>query len=273
MLARHVLPALAGALLCHAALAIPTTIDSNHVTVDFDPDTFTFGIDQYDYGWTTYLDPNSVGYSASSNGVLLDFGSQFSLFDYAINESDPLLPVHAFFDSTFSFTAKPGHKIVGYTVDFIGSYNTEYPGGVGMAVDAVGWTGFSYGSGSFVQQLQYNDPTAPALRGYAEAQGSIDWTEVQVGTEIVQIGTDWQEDPFCVGQPDCPLIEVPIYGEVPVYMWQADLGGADLYLQRIAFNAITTPVPEPATAALLLAGGGLVGWARRRKARADHARG
>ncbi|WP_211243401.1 PEP-CTERM sorting domain-containing protein [Chitiniphilus eburneus] len=272
MLVRHVLPVLAGLLLSQAAFAIPASIDSTHVTVDFDPDTFTFGIDYYDWGWTNYLDPNSVGYSASTNGVTLDFGSQISLFDYAINESDPLLPVHAFFDAGFSFTAKPGQKIVGYTIDFIGSYNTEYPGGVGMGVDGVGWSSYSSGGGSFVQQLQYNDPIAPALRGSAEAQGSIDWTEVQVGTEIVQVGTDWQEDPFCVGQPDCPLIEVPIYGEVPVYMWQADLGGADLYLQRISFNAITTPVPEPTTTALLLAGGGLVGWARRRKARAGEPR-
>ncbi|WP_255991178.1 PEP-CTERM sorting domain-containing protein [Chitinolyticbacter albus] len=272
MLVRRLLPAIACALLSHAALAIPTTIDSGQVTVDFDADLFTFGIDFYDYGFTNYIDPNSLTYGASSNGVEIDFGSQMSLFDYAINESDPLLPVHAFFDASFAFNAKPGHRIVGYTIDFIGSYNIEHPGGVGMGVDGVGWTGFGSGSGSFSERLTYNDPTAPVLRGSAEALGTVEYIEVQVGTELVQVGTEWQPDPACAPDPDCQLIEVPIFEEVPVYMQQADLGAADLYLQRIAFNAITAPVPEPETYALLLTGGGLVGWAGRRRARANKTR-
>ncbi|WP_222846716.1 PEP-CTERM sorting domain-containing protein [Chitinolyticbacter meiyuanensis] len=268
MLVRRILPALACALLSQAALAIPTTLDAGQVTVDFDADLFNFGIDYYDYGYTSYIDPNSLGYSASSNGVKIDFGNQMALYDYATNESDPLLPVHGFFDAGFSFNAKPGHRIVGYTIDFAGSYNTEYPGGVGMGVDGVGWGSYSTGSGSFVQQLHHADSTTPALRGSLEAMGGVDYVQVQIGTELIQVGSEWQQDPGCVGEPDCQLIEVPIFEEVPIYMYQGDLGAAELYLQSITFNAITAPVPEPETYALLLAGGGLVGWARRRQMRA-----
>ncbi|UXY16274.1 PEP-CTERM sorting domain-containing protein [Chitiniphilus purpureus] len=266
MLVRRIIAAMAGLLLSQAAMAIPASLDAGQVTIDYDPDQFTFAIEYNDWGWTNYLDPNSITYRPVNNGVELFFGNQIYLSDYAINEQDPLQPTRALFDATFDFQAKPGHRIVGYTVDVLGSYSIEHPGAVAVGLNNVGWVSYTQGHNSlFSQRFNYDGAFAQPLQGSAEALGSLEFIEVQVGTEWVVVGSEWVPDPACAGDPDCPLIEQPIYGEVPVYMQQADLGAADLQLYSITLSAVTAPVPEPEVYALMLTGMGLVGWARRRR--------
>jgi hypothetical protein len=263
-------PSLTAALLLLPAAAFATGYNYNAGKVDIQFDTGSFNFSTYDaegFGSHDIL-PDSLTYSATANGVMIDFGGQMNISDYAQNESDTQTPVEASMFANFSFAAHAGYRIVGYQLLLAGSYDVESPGTVSASFAGLG--AFSSTNSGFGQPLDqyytYPGSVAPALYGNFSAVGQVDFIQVQVGTELVQTGTQLVPDPACTSDPsDCPLIEQPIYEEVPVYMTQADLGLASLGPTRLTLTAVTTAVPEAESYALLLAGLGALAFVGRRR--------
>jgi hypothetical protein len=256
------------AFLPAAAFATGYNYNAGKVDIQFDTDAFNFSIyDAEGFGSRDIL-PDSLTYSATSNGVMIDFGGQMNISDYAQNESDSQISVDSNLFASFSFAAHAGYKITGYQLAVTGSYDIESPGTVTASFSGFG--AFSSNNSGFGQNLDqlytYAGSSAPSLSGSFSAVGQLDFIEVQVGTEIVQVGTEWVPDPACTLDPsECPLIEQPVYAEVPVYMTQADLGLASLAPTRITLTAVTAPVPEAERYVLLLVGLGVLTLVARRR--------
>ncbi len=258
-------PTLATIIAIAPAMAFATThhFDAGNVNISFDTSTFTATV--IDGNGTRDISPDGFGYSASSNGLTIDLRGLLDVSDFAQNESDDQQPSGGTLFGSFSFLAHPGHRITNYQLTITGSYDIELPGFVSFNF---GNSPFASSSNGFNQSFSetYMQPGSSAVGGSFDAVGLVDMVQVQVGTELVQTGTEWIPDPGCTDPPsECPLVEQPVFEEVPIYEYQADLGLAALRFSTMTLTAVTAPVPEADRYTLLLVGLGALGLVSRRK--------
>lgn len=225
------------------AMAELVTFDAGDVWIEFDSDSFAFTLDDGFFG-TINIPPNELAYMGFANGVTVGMNDRMILSDFATGESDPVVPVTGSLNAGFSFIPKPGFTIHGYNVSYAGLYEVETPGSAGVSLQGIGSSLYSNSGFNqpFHEAFYVPGAIAPALQGSVEALGQVDFIQVQVGTEWVQVGVEYIPDPSCT-DPDpsnCPLIEVPIYEEVPVYEYQADLGLGGINLQNVRIAAVVT---------------------------------
>lgn len=263
---------LAALAACATAQAAPTQIATGQVTIDYDPDGFTFTRDVISFGspYAEDILPSTVSITGQGNGFVLDFNGQMSV--YASSYYDfTSQTLGGFYNANFNFTAAPGYVITGYTVTLAGSYSVETPGSISVSGPGVSASEYTGGSG-FSYTGILSGPTFPSLTGGISAVGDI--TTIQV-LDHYDTYLDHYEEVLDYCEVDDPSIcyykQEPIYITQPVYRDETDLGEASLNLQTITVQANVAAVPEPTAYALLAAGVPLAAWALRRRRQAAKA--
>ncbi|MCU0870500.1 MAG: PEPxxWA-CTERM sorting domain-containing protein [Burkholderiales bacterium] len=271
--------ALAAALfaLPFAAHAFPITYIGAEVQIDYDPDTFSFAgaSDFGDFGgpMSMPLAPGDFTVTTTDNRAEIRFNGTLSATDSATGESDPLFQAVGTYSAAFAFMAQPGYLITGYRIRTTGTYDIEVPGEVGGTLGSVPG-GFFAASGSagfgtpFSTTLLIAGATAPSLTGDFFAFANV--TQVQTGTVDDPtrpiFGDFVPDDPLCTDEFTCSGTR-PIIGYEQLPVFQTDLGSASINIETLSIEAVTRPVPEPQTWAMLAAGLGVAGAAARRRRR------
>lgn len=258
------------------AQAAPTSMVTGQVVIDYDPDTFVFN-NASDFGdpsgpTTSPYPIGDVVIGFSGNRADLTFTNGLRADDSAFGESDPLNPAIGPFSAPFAFTAQPGWVITGYRLRAIGTYSIEVPGEVSVEFGALGAPLFeSAGTSStgvfFDRTLDVTGAVSPGLVGQLVAYAQVN--QISLGffddpsRPIFEFVPD---DSACSDPSSCPGSQV-IVGYEQIERFETDLGSASVNIDTLSIEAVTRPVPEPSTWALLAAGLGLVaGTVRRRNA-------
>ncbi len=238
------------ALACVANIeAAPVTLGSDAVDIVYDAENFSLYREDDGYYSGTVIRTDvafeALTLSGISNGIRLGFDGRVELTDPTHGAADNQQAETAYFHAPFSFTAKPGYRITGYTVTLIGSYYITDPAYARTFVNDVGEVYVDYSTGSFTESFVVSDANAPLIEGGLEAFSYSDERQVVVGQEYVQTGTTLEPDPNCF-EEDCPYIEVPVYEYVDIYETYYDGGDATIRLSELTLVANVAPVPVPA---------------------------
>jgi hypothetical protein len=270
---RHaVLAALAALPLL--AQAAPTSVSTGQVVIDYDPDTFTFN-NASDFG-----DPSGPTFSPypigdvvigfSGNRADLTFTNGLRADDSAFGESDPLNLAIGLFSAPFAFAAQPGWVITGYRLRAIGTYSIEVPGEVSVEFGALGAplfesTGTSSAGVFFDRTLEVAGGGSPGLVGQITAYAMVNQISLGFFDDLSRPIFEFvPDDPSCSDPFSCPGSQV-LVGYEQIERFETDLGAASINVDTLSIEAITRPVPEPSTWALLAAGLGLGAGAMRRR--------
>jgi hypothetical protein len=251
---------------CATAHAVPTSLSTGQVGIDFDPDGFTFTRDLTAFGSPTAEDilPSSVSITAQGNGFVLDFNSQMSVYASSYFNFAPET-LSGYFNAQFNFTPTAGHVITGYTVTYAGTYSIETPGSISLGGPGVAVSEYT-GAGGFSYSGVLSGPTLPSLTGGISATGDL--TTVQVYDHSEEVFDHYESVlDYCeVDDPGiCHYHDEAVNISVPYYRDETDLGDATLNLQSISVQAHVAAVPEPQAYGLLMAGVPLAVWASRRR--------
>ncbi|TJZ75553.1 PEP-CTERM sorting domain-containing protein [Chitiniphilus eburneus] len=217
------LAALGGLLWWNVAAAQPATIDVGQALLNYDSSNFTFLTFDYDTPEQRF----QPLYTQVAGGIDMRF-DQFRL-EHTTNQPDDIgLGMVGFYEALFDFQAKPGYRIDGYTVSYSGRYQIEHAGEVklGLFDDPFLQETQPSTMKSFEQSIHLDGAAMPLLYGHLAA--------------IAQATGDMSPQAFTT---------------IPGYAY--------LELDSIRLVALTSPVPEPATGLLVLAGAGLLTVRRR----------
>ncbi|MGE3771624.1 MAG: VPLPA-CTERM sorting domain-containing protein [Gammaproteobacteria bacterium] len=259
------------ALACATPVeAAPVTLNSAAVDIVYDADDFSFyrEDDGYFAGSVirTSVDFAALALSGIANGIRLEFNDAMSLVDQNHGSSDNQQAETAYFHAPFSFSARPGYRITGYTVTLIGSFYITDPAYARAFVNGVAEIYVDRSTNVFAQSFTVAGSDAPLLEGGLEAFSLTEEYTVHVGDDYVQTGTSWEPDPGCIDE-ECPLIEVPVFEYVPRYETYYDGGDANIRLDALTLVANVAPVPLPASAWMLAPALAALGALRRRATR------
>jgi PEP-CTERM motif len=228
------------------AQAAPITLTGTSVAFAFDTTT-----------WATVAGMPALGTvnsSVAGNSLLLDFGQTWGLQTATDGYNSSIVPQTrvglGWFSLPMQFTASAGQKIDGYRLTIGGTWsdvrdssasssNVTYVG-AGLRTDGVVMDNptaaqFTYGdysagaeSGTFLQSAVLNGGSPPSITGGL--------------TAVAQAGA-------------CPL--------GGSYCFNAPIGRASIFLRTLSVDVLTSPVPEPGTFGLLVAGFAVLGLAIR----------
>lgn len=229
--------------------AAPVAVGSDAVDIVYDAANFSFyREDDGHYAGSvirTDIDFEALTLSVISNGVRLEFNGTMDLNDPTHGAADAQQPEMGYFQAPFSFTAKPGYKITGYTVTLIGSYYITDPAYGRVFIDNdVGEVYVGYSTGSFTRSFMVSGETAPLLAGGLEALSLVYEYEQYMGQVPVEV-TEYVPDPDCF-EEECPYIEVTTIEYQDYYEMQYDGGDATIRLSELTLVANVAPVPVPA---------------------------
>ena len=256
--------AMALAFGAHAAVQ---SVDAGNV--GFSYDTSNFILVRYSDGFSGAVEETIVPFEdlslvALENGLSLNFNNQMSLNDATHGIGDNNSSENGAYRVLFDFTPEPGYAITGYTVTMRGSYSITTPANARLYLDGFGEAYVDHGFGVIEQTFQYSGSTAPMLQGDLAAFSETIVFEQYVGDVYIQTGVNYYPDPSCEGEPDCPLLEEPIFEYVPHYELAYNGGDASISLNELRLVANVAAVPVPAAWGFLLAGVAVLRHAPRR---------
>lgn len=261
-----------------SAHALPTSVSTGNVVVQYDSDTFSFvtaddGHNPFGTIQYTHIPVGSLTLQPVANGMEILFNNQMSIDDPTHGLFDDYQPSTGRFSAGFAFQAQPGYTITGYNITLAGSGTVSTFGPANARAFIDGFDPLEFGGGLifFNEIFTVAGALAPLLSGGIDAQSEPSAYEVIVGYQDVLVGyEEYYEDPNCE-TPGCPTYRIDIYETQPIIELQENGGYASIRLDSVRITANVMAIPLPATGLLFASGLAYLGVAQHRRGGTRHA--
>lgn len=227
-------------LLCVSINAGANQYNTDYLNIDVKAESFSAAVLNFDSGGVTWN--YGAPYAILADGVKFSPGQQISTGGAPELVGEKALMFNV---SDLRFTARQGYKITGYEFSFSGQFLTSNPASIEIR-------------GKLMGDI-YPDPLS--------FDGDHGWTPYAFSTTIA---ADNPRGGAVSADGWFSALALPIHdyfiddstGTIVEYVSGA--GRADITLDSLSIRALISPVPEPATWLMFLAGLGLITWRAQR---------